>query len=174
VRILAIDPGNEQSAWCETVNGSLWKCDKLYNADVLDLLRNAWDAEHFLAIEMIASYGMAVGKEVFDTCLWIGRFMEAWEARGGTVRLVYRREVKLHLCESARANDANIRAALIDKYGPGKAKAIGTKKSPGPLFGVKGDEWSALAVALTAEAAINEKCQSYADVRLPMFPMKPS
>jgi hypothetical protein len=102
---------------------------------------------------MIASYGMPVGREVFETCLWIGRFVEAWASRGGEYRLVYRREVKLHLCESVRANDANIRAALIDRFGPGKPAAIGTKKAPGPLYGLKGDEWAALGVALTASAA---------------------
>lgn len=168
MRILAIDPGNEQSAWCELVGGKHPYASKQPNADLLERLRDGgWSGQPTLAIEMIASYGMAVGKEVFDTCLWIGRFQEAWEARGGVVRLVYRREVKLHICESPRANDANIRAALIDRYGPGKAKAIGTKKSPGPLFGIKGDEWSALAVALTAEAALTTRCQSYADVRRP-------
>jgi hypothetical protein len=55
-----------------------------------------------------------------------------------------------HLCEFVRANDANIRAALIDRFGPGKDKAVGRKATPGPLFGLKGDEWSALAIALTA------------------------
>jgi hypothetical protein len=44
-----------------------------------------------LAVEMIASYGMPVGREVFDTCLWIGRFVEAWQAHGGEYRLIYRR-----------------------------------------------------------------------------------
>ena len=71
---------------------------------------------------------------------------------GGVTRLVYRRDVKLFLCQSARANDSNIRAALIDKYGPGKARAVGTKKAQGPLYALKGDTWSALAVALTAQA----------------------
>ncbi len=106
------------------------------------------------AIEMIASYGMAVGREVFETCVWIGRFQEAIEQHGGLVRLIYRRDVKLYHCQSARANDANIRAALIDRYGPGRERAIGIKRSPGPLFGIKADVWSALAVALTAEGSL--------------------
>lgn len=32
---------------------------------------------------------------------------------------------------------------------PGKEKAIGKKATPGPLYGVVGDEWAALAVAVT-------------------------
>jgi len=48
-----------------------------------------------------------------------------------------------------RAKDANIRQALIDRYGPGKDKAIGQKKTPGPLYGFKSHEWAALAVAVT-------------------------
>lgn len=152
--ILAIDPGNERSAWCELLDGAPQRYSIQLNADICDMLRGRlydWRPEsHSLCIEAIASYGMAVGKEVFDTCRWIGRFQEAWENRHGVVRLVYRREVKLYLCESARANDANIRAAIIDRYGPGKEKAVGRKAARGPLYGLKGDEWSALAVALTA------------------------
>lgn len=150
MRILAIDPGNTMSAWCELVDGKPARADKVRNEEVLEMLRTRASTAELLCIEMIASYGMAVGKEVFDTCVWIGRFAEAWEARGGKVRLVYRREVKLHLCQSARANDSNVRAALLDRFGPGKEIAVGTKKQPGPLYGIKGDEWSALAVALTA------------------------
>ena len=147
MRIFAVDPGNELSAWCELSDGVLQDCGKEPNVVLLKRLREM-PASATLAVEMIASYGMPVGREVFETCLWIGRFIEAWERGGGRYTLVYRRDVKLFHCESVRATDANIRAALIDRYGPGKEKAIGTKKTPGPLYGLKGDEWSALAVAL--------------------------
>ena len=57
--------------------------------------------------------------------------------------------VKSHLCHSAKANDSNIRQALIDRWG-GDQVAIGRKKAPGPLYGFSGDMWAALAVAVTA------------------------
>ena len=155
--IIAIDPGNELSAWCVLQGGQLIASKKQPNAEVLEMVRSTeygWKFAYdtVLAVEMIASYGMPVGREVFETCLWIGRFIEAWERRGGRgpLQLVYRRDVKLFHCESVRATDANIRASLIDRFGPGKAKAIGTKGAPGPLYGLKGDQWSALAVALKA------------------------
>jgi len=154
VKIIAIDPGNDYSAWCVLEDGNPAAFGKEANSDVLVRLRREWsplDDADFLAVEMIASYGMPVGREVFETCLWIGRYIEAWERRQGKYRLVYRRDVKLFHCESVRATDANIRAALIDFYGPGKAVAVGCKKNQGPLYGIKGDEWSALAVALTVE-----------------------
>lgn len=91
---------------------------------------------------------MPVGKEVFDTCLWIGRFMETWSSQ---CQLVYRKDIKIHLCGTVRAKDANVRQALIDRHEPtggGKVPQIGTKQKPGPLYGIKKDVWSALAVAV--------------------------
>jgi hypothetical protein len=157
MRILAIDPGNEESAWCLIELGMPTYSGKRPNADVRDVL-SGMDPEpcDHLAIEMIASYGMPVGREVFETCLWIGRFAETWERHGGKVRFIYRKDVKMHLCGNTRAKDANVRQALIDHYGPGKDKAIGKKASPGPLYGFRGDEWAALAVALTAGATVAE------------------
>ena len=73
------------------------------------------ESADFLALEMIASYGMAVGKEVFETCVWIGRFQQKWRWPA-EVRFVYRQDVKLHLCGSPRAKDANIRQALLDMF----------------------------------------------------------
>lgn len=149
--IVAIDPGNAESAWCALDGDKPTSFGKEANADILIRLRREWNpAEDLLAVEMIASYGMAVGREVFETCLWIGRYIEAWESRQGKYRLVYRKDVKLFHCETVRATDANIRAAIVDRYGPGKDAAIGRKAAPGPLYGIKGDEWSALAVALKA------------------------
>jgi hypothetical protein len=63
------------------------------------------------------------------------------------VRLVYRKDVKLLLCGSPRAKDANIRQALLDLLGP-----QGTKAKPGPTYGVKSHAWAALGVAVTAQA----------------------
>ena len=144
-RIFAIDPGTEQSGLVIMVDGRVTSACIHANAEVLDELRI--HASTPVAIEMIASYGMAVGKEVFETCVWIGRFIEA--AGQDRVRLVYRKDVKLHLCGSPRAKDANIRQALIDKWG-GKAVAVGNSKKPGPLYGVKSHAWAALGVAVTA------------------------
>jgi hypothetical protein len=93
---------------------------------------------------------MPVGKEVFDTCIWTGRFIQAHkEAHGLKAEhtLVYRKDVKIHFCHSMKAKDSNIRQALIDRFG-GKDKAIGKKNAPGPLYGVSKDMWQALAVGL--------------------------
>ena len=151
MKVLAVDPGTEQSAWCALEDGRPVGFEKVPNGDLLQRLREDW-CEGLLAVEMIASYGMPVGREVFDTCVWIGRYVEAWDRRGGKVRLVVRRDVKLFHCASARATDANIRAALLDRFGPGREKAIGTKRNPGPLFGVKGDCWAALALGIAVTA----------------------
>lgn len=99
-----------------------------------------------LVLEQVESFGMAVGREVFETVFWTGRFAQAWSPR--SFARMPRRTVKQHLCHTARATDSNIRQALIDRFGPGQDKAIGTKKAPGPLYGVKGHEMSALAVAV--------------------------
>lgn len=98
-----------------------------------------------VVIEKVESYGMAVGAEVFDTVLWAGRFAEA--AHRVPVVMLPRRAVKLALCADSRAKDANIRQALIDRFG-GSA-AIGRKAAPGPLYGISRDVWSALATAVT-------------------------
>ncbi|WP_274347012.1 hypothetical protein [Xanthomonas campestris] len=108
-----------------------------------------------LAIEMIASYGMPVGREVFETCVWVGRYQQAWRSPEA-VQLVYRRDVKLHLCGNAKAKDANIRQALLDLIGP-----QGTKRAPGPTYGVKSHAWAALGVAATV-AGITPESQRVA------------
>ena len=80
-----------------------------------------------VVIEQVESYGMAVGREVFETVRWAGRFEEA--AHPVPVALLPRRTVKLHLCGSPRANDGNVRMALLDRFG-GRELAVGRKSSP--------------------------------------------
>jgi hypothetical protein len=154
--ILAIDPGTTQSGWVEYDLEQRCVLDSgvFANEDMLERLERGSRADH-LAIEMIASYGMAVGREVFETCVWIGRFKQAWR-NPDAVELVYRRDVKLHLCGTSKAKDTNIRQAVIDLFprtGGGKTPQIGTKSQPGPLYGVASHAWPALAVAITATSA---------------------
>lgn len=155
--LLAIDPGTTESAWVVWDGQTVGHRGLSGNPALLTFLCSRTSLEFDgcteMAIEMIASYGMPVGAEVFETCVWIGRFIEAWAAQGRNWRWVYRRQVKLELCGSARAKDGNIRQALIDRFG-GKDKAIGKKKAPGPLYGISGDLWAALGVAIVAKPRV--------------------
>jgi len=149
--ILAIDPGNVQSAWVMFHEGEPKVFGITENNALLYKLKYEISAVP-TAIEMIASYGMAVGQTVFETVFWIGRFWEAREAHRSECTKIYRKDVKMHLCHSMRAKDANVRQAIIDRYPPtggGKVPQVGTKSQPGPLFGVSKDVWAALGVAIT-------------------------
>lgn len=155
--ILAIDPGNELSAYCVYFpdTHALGDFGKVPNDELREILkaRMAWD--HDYAIEMVACYGMPVGKSVFDTCLWAGKFMQIIETRDHRPELIYRKEVKIELCGSLKAKDGNVRQAIIDRFpatGGGKVPQIGIKANQGPLFGVSADVWAALSVALTYHA----------------------
>jgi len=143
--VLALDPGPVQSALvlydpiaglCEHYTGP--------NDWIVSFLRVYAAAEgDVLVIERIASMGMVVGAEVFETAYWSGRFAQEWIRRGRLCRRVKRIDVKLALCGQSRAKDANVRQALIDRLG-GPA-AI---KKGGQLYKVAGDAWAALAVAV--------------------------
>jgi hypothetical protein len=145
--ILAIDPGSTESAYV-VLDKELRpvKFGKINNFDLLndlkmDRFHRDYDINHFV-IEMIASYGMGVGKEVFETCVWIGRFAE--RANFKEVRYIYRKDEKMNLCGTMRAKDSNIIQALKDRFGD-----KGTKKNPGWFYGFSKDIWQAYAVGVT-------------------------
>jgi hypothetical protein len=149
--ILAIDPGTTRSAWVLLRGGRPEAFGIDPNELILWALRAGTLPDGTLGrppvavIEQVASYGMPVGAEVFETVRWSGRFEEALHPT--PVVLLPRMAVKMHLCGNSRAKDPNIRQALLDKFG-GKS-ATGTKKAPGPLHGIHADLWAALAVAVT-------------------------
>ena len=156
--ILAIDPGNTQSGYVVVEHdGEEIRCvleaGKIENPAVTDMLDRKLYANCIdVAIEMIAGMGMTVGQEVFDTCVWIGRFWEYAELyrKGYQIQKIFRREEKLYLCGRASAKDANIRQALGDRYAPGQPNfGKGTKKNPGFFYGFSADMWAAMAVAVT-------------------------
>ena len=144
--ILSIDPGNIESAYC-VIDKETYKPIEFGKIKYEELRKKLISDLHYypietLAIEMIASYGMPVGKEVFDTCVWIGRFIESFKCP--FTYYIYRKEEKINICGSMKAKDSNIRQALIDRFGE-----VGVKKSPGWFYGFKKDIWSAYAVGVT-------------------------
>ena len=142
--ILGVDPGTEQSGWVVyeppkvlaygiTLNQQLRAMEFDYEIDTM-------------AIEMVANMGMQVGVDIFETIFWIGRF---WETLPGREKVkVYRRDVKLHMCNSSRATDSNVNISIWNRFGGNRKMACGTKKNPGPLYGAKDHVWAALAVAI--------------------------
>lgn len=142
--VVGIDPGYRQTAIVVWDGERVLFCDIIPNLEVLPLIDVLSKAHRNVAIERMACYGKPAGKEVLETCEWIGRMIQVATTAGAEVELIYRLRVKLHLCHSARATDAHVRQSLIDKHG-----AIGTKTNPGKLYRVKKDMWAALAVADT-------------------------
>lgn len=154
--ILAIDPGPNESGWCviDTDDREPLRFGKTPNWKLMQKIRvGSEDVEADAAtIEMVRSYGMAVGAEVFETCVWIGKFSEAirgnWHPYSEPT-LTYRGDVKLHHCHSSRAKDANVIQALVDRFAPGEPnKGKGTKGAPGWFHGFAGDIWQAYALAV--------------------------
>lgn len=161
MRLLAIDPGSEQSAWAILENGDFLDCGKCGNFDIAvrpsagtdigDGEYVFWDSPHFQGVEIVAietlhPRGMPTALEEMETQFWAGRFVQRINL---PFTKIQRKDEKMTLCgRCAKVTDANIRQAIIDRYG-GKEKAIGKKHKPGPLYRVKGDCWQAIAVGIT-------------------------
>jgi hypothetical protein len=153
--LLAIDPGSSRSAWVAVDELDVELPIVGHGIDPNDhLLEELYRTGIFYGaatIEWMSPRGMPTSAQEFETLYWVGRFSEALLSRDVPVDRITRLKIKVHVCGSARANDTNIRAALIDRYGGsgGKAQAIGLKANPGPLYGLGADEWAALALAVT-------------------------
>lgn len=152
--ILAIDPGNIESGYTLIDIETLEPLEfgKIKNEELMKQIENGeFHSVKHVAIEMIASYGMAVGQSVFETCVWIGRFIEAiMNYLEIMPQFIYRKEEKMNLCGSMKAKDTNIVQALIDRFAPNTPnKGKGTKKEPGWFYGFKKDIWQAYAVGVT-------------------------
>ena len=157
--ILAIDPGTEQSGVVmfdrENPDDPIWHKAVMDNDDLIKYILSYGDRIEHLAIEQIRSYGMAIGASTLDTVEWSGRFIQCFiyaTHYDDNIMRLPRLEIKVHLCGTAKAKDANIRQALIDRLGH-----PGTKKNPGPTYGISSHMWSALAVAVVAADKVSGK-----------------
>lgn len=152
--VLAIDPGNIESAIAliDSDTYALVYFGKHSNDEIREKVHELAKAGQIssVAIERLAGYGMPVGREVFETCEWVGRFAEIFEQIYHIhTTFYYRKDVKLHLCGQMRAKDANVRMALVERFAKHDLKnGKGTKANPDFFYGVKADVWAAIAVGV--------------------------
>ena len=160
--IFGLDPGPEKTGYvimdADDTRKWVLQSGHVENTAIRSLIAREFISR--FGLEEMASYGMPVGKSTFQTCEWIGRFGETLDLRRDRGHIhayrFTRPEVQRYLCHSSRAKEAHVRQALIDRIGP-----PGTKKNPGPTYGVTGHAWSALAIAvLTADCSCpNTPCK---------------
>lgn len=145
--VVAIDPGCLESA--RVVYNGVAVCEHAITSNEdLRLWLNDHKAPGLVLVleevQMFASHG--VGKTVFDSVFWSGRFVERWFPYKWD--RMFRTQVRAHLCHTMKSGDAQVRQALIARFGPYEEQAIGKKAAPGPLYGLKSHEWQALGLAV--------------------------
>ncbi len=157
--ILGIDPGPEESGYV------IWDGTRILefgNADNTKLALALSDTTYpfppegkrfFVnepeecAIEQIRGFGVMASDKLFDTCMWTGRFMQAFGQH--RTHWLPRKKVAAHICGvGGISKDQFVREAILSRFG-GKDVAVGKKANPGPLYGISGHLWAALAVAIT-------------------------
>lgn len=160
--IAAVDPGEKESGYVllsddlRVLQATTWP-----NAQLLKEIAavRASLARASLAIELSRPFlmqragqkGAFFPSQLLHQAAWAGIFAASGELED--VSFYDRRAVKLQLLGRTNGGDAEIRQALIARYGGTRADAIGVKAKQGPLYGVTGDAWAALALAIThAEA----------------------
>ena len=150
MKVFAIDPGNEYSAYCIMDDQyNLLEFKKAENHEIMSILLDRLDKIDEVVIERIANMGMPAGATLFETAEWIGRFSQEAEKKV-PVNYIYRRDEKIYICGNPRAKDANIRAALIERFAKkDKLNGRGTKKDPDVFYGVSADVWAAISVNVT-------------------------
>ena len=138
--VIALDPGPVETAYLILTADGIKEFGVAPNLSILPLLRYSQSYE--VVCEKVESFGMAVGVSTFETVRWEGEYRCTCRMIGMAFHPVTRKQIKAFWCHTTRATDSNIRQALIDHYGE-----QGTKKNPGPTYGLKGHTWSTLAIA---------------------------
>jgi hypothetical protein len=138
---LGLDPGTTHTGYAIVKpDYSIVNAAKVPNEEIFEAIgRNPLDA---VAIESMNAYGMAVGREVFEACYWIGEFRHKARTLGTPCFLYPRPEWGRSLTGVRKNTDSAIRQALLLRFG-------GDKKGE-PLHMLKGssDKRSAYGVAV--------------------------
>lgn len=143
---MAIDPGNEYSGVVvfNTQNEKIYWFGKYENNILNKIIEKNHTKIDCFVFEMIASYGVA-GKTVFDTCVWIGRFIQNIETlgkhkwfrvvRSKILSHILGKKKKGEIIVGPKSKDSRVRLKMLEHFGEDKTK------------GFAKDAWQALALA---------------------------
>lgn len=149
--VVGIDPGPETSGVVvyDLLAKVLISSDSAMDFETLRSLLDHMPRDQGVVACERTSAGPASGEVVLTTEV-VGRIAEMCHVRKLDCTLYYRREVLQALaCSGGGSKDSQVRNALIEMHGMVKAAAVGTKKAPGPLYGIATHAWQALGVAVT-------------------------
>jgi len=146
--LIAIDPGPETSGVVVYRTGGdpavLFSGAKLTWVEVIEMLDAARSLPDPCVVCERVSAGAVSGHHIIETAEVGGRVLQACDDRGLLIRIRYRREVLKALgVGSGAPKDALVRQVVLELH-PG---GVGTKKAPGPLYGVSSHAWQALGLA---------------------------
>ncbi len=174
MHLLAIDPGTTNSAYsvltdryeivssADTENDAVLKLviDGEYDDLVIEGMQ-----PRLLNMQSTATKSarpQMIGSETYETCIWIGRFIQAAKHRGKPVHMVYRSEERSAIIPSkknrlpplpastGKSIDSQIRAGLIARFAKhDKRNGKGTAKNRDTFYGFQGDMWASFAVGVT-------------------------
>lgn len=101
-----------------------------------------------VVVERVQAQGVA-GASVIETADQAGYIRGICKALGYTCHRMYRREVKRYLdCAGGKDADVAARVREIMAGTSDRRQAVGTKKAPGPCYGLSKDAWQAAGLAL--------------------------
>lgn len=147
MKILGIDPGPETQAlvrWDGQDFVPIGECEMWKAAGIIAAWTGTVAIEDFVVYQPLD----ATGRETIKA-IGVLRY-ECWRHDIPCVEIP-RADVLRHLCGATKGGDTALRAAIMDRFGGSRKAAIGTRKAPGPLYGMTGSHLlAALGVALTA------------------------
>ena len=170
--ILAIDPGTTLSAYALIRDDySIISAAKVPNEELLTLVKGGeWSEMVIECMEARHVVNGVIGAETYDTCYWIGRYMQAAIDLGKTVHQIYRAQERSRLVPTKKnklpkhpahvgqSADSQIRATLIRRFAQHDMKnGKGTAKNKDVFYGFARDMWSAFAIGVVHLDIVKEE-----------------
>lgn len=136
-RLLAIDVGPQQSAYCELHDGAIGQHGWLDNDVLLSRIRGNAEPSYVTIIESPQAQDRPLGKMLRDTIWWAARFAEAIDSRGVEWHEAEERDVAFWLTGNRSANNPAILQSLKDVFGDKTQQPCDRCNSTGTVMGIK-------------------------------------